>query len=90
MEKWNFPENGNGQIRGYADAGIETFNGDEIKALAREICQNSLDALREGKDKIVIEFYKYIIDFSSILGYKEYRQVIEKCKNYFLIFPKEK
>ena len=83
MEKWNFPENGNGQIRGYADAGIETFNGDEIKALAREICQNSLDALREGKDKIVIEFYKYIIDSSSIPGYKEYRQVIEKCKNYW-------
>ena len=83
MEKWNFPGNGNGQIRGYADAGIETFNGDEIKALAREICQNSLDALREGKDKIVIEFCKYIIDSSSIPGYEEYRQIIEKCKNYW-------
>lgn len=45
MEVWNFPGNGNGQIRGLADAGIETFTGDEIRSLARETCQNSLDAI---------------------------------------------
>lgn len=83
MEEWNFPGNGNGQIRGISDAGIETFNGDEIKALAREICQNSLDALREGEDKLYIEFYKHIIKSSSIPGYERYKQVIEKCKNYW-------
>ena len=41
---WNFPANGGGQIRGIAEAGIETFTGKEISSLAREICQNSLDA----------------------------------------------
>lgn len=83
MEEWNFPQNGNGQIRGYADAGIETFNGDEIKALAREICQNSLDALRDGENKIEIEFYRYIINSFSVPGYREYIQVVKKCMEYW-------
>ena len=44
MIGWNFPSNGNGLIRGVAEAGIQTFTGKEISSLAREICQNSLDA----------------------------------------------
>ena len=42
--KWNFPSNNFSQIFGIADSGVETFNGTPIKSLAREICQNSLDA----------------------------------------------
>ena len=41
---WNFPGNQDGQIKGVADAGIENFNGTELSSLARENCQNSLDA----------------------------------------------
>lgn len=41
---WNFPSNNYGQIFGIADSGVETFNGTPIKSLAREICQNSIDA----------------------------------------------
>ena len=44
MQKWNFPSNNYGQILGIADSGVETFKGTPIKSLAREICQNSLDA----------------------------------------------
>lgn len=44
IQKWNFPSNNYGQIFGIADSGIETFKGTPIKSLAREICQNSLDA----------------------------------------------
>lgn len=46
--EWKFPHNGFGQVRGVSDAGIETFTGTEIQSLAREICQNSLDAAVEG------------------------------------------
>ena len=38
MASWNFPSNGDGQIKGPADAGIENFNGTELVSLAREIC----------------------------------------------------
>ena len=43
-KSWNFPSNNFGQISGIADSGVETFNGTPMKSLAREICQNSIDA----------------------------------------------
>ena len=39
MIGWNFPSNGGGVING-----VEIFRCKEIPSLAREICQNSLDA----------------------------------------------
>ena len=67
---WNFPNNGCGQTRGISDAGIETFNGKEIQSLAREICQNSLDATPDGSSsEVVIEFERYIIKSNYIPGY---------------------
>ena len=53
---WNFPENNSGQARGIADAGMATFQGNRIGALAREICQNSLDALKDGEDGVTVTF----------------------------------
>ena len=32
--KWNFPHNGFGQVRGVSDAGLETFTGTEIQSYA--------------------------------------------------------
>ena len=49
-QKWNFPSNNYGQIFGIADSGVETFKGTPIKSLAREICQNSLDAALENNE----------------------------------------
>lgn len=78
--KWNFPGNSFGQIRGFSDAGIETFGGNELQALARETCQNSLDALREGETEVKVEFERYFIDTSDIPGYDEYVNVLKKCQ----------
>lgn len=41
---WNFPGNNFGTLSGIGEAGIETFKGSPCRSLAREICQNSLDA----------------------------------------------
>ena len=43
-DTWRFPLNDYGQIFGIADSGVETFKGTPMKSLAREICQNSIDA----------------------------------------------
>ena len=51
MISWNFPGNQDGQVKGVADAGIENFNGTELSSLARENCQNSLDAALDEKKK---------------------------------------
>ena len=72
---WNFPDNNDGKISGISEAGIETFRGDLLKSLAKEICQNSLDAIAESKDKVLVEFELYELPFKNderIIGLKEY------------------
>lgn len=70
--KWNFPSNNFSQIFGIADSGVETFNGTPIKSLAREICQNSLDANVHNGQPTRIEFSLFEIapadipDFSGL------------------------
>ena len=61
-QKWNFPSNNYGQIFGIADSGVETFKGTPIKSLAREICQNSLDASLDNNKPTRIEFKTFEID----------------------------
>lgn len=61
-QKWNFPSNNYGQIFGIADSGVETFKGTPIKSLAREICQNSLDASLDNSEPTRIEFKTFEID----------------------------
>lgn len=81
MIKWNFPGNQDGQIKGVADAGIENFNGTEIASLARENCQNSLDAaLDDANPNVLVEFERYFIDEDKIPGIVEYRKILQKCK----------
>ncbi|QXM06731.1 hypothetical protein [Crassaminicella indica] len=53
---WNFPSNNFGQLNGISEAGIETFRGSPYSSLAREICQNSLDAILD-KDKPEFVFH---------------------------------
>lgn len=58
---WNFPSNNDGKISGISEAGIETFRGELLKSLAKEICQNSLDAILDSKKRVLIEFKLYNI-----------------------------
>lgn len=84
INEWKFPHNGYGQVRGVSDAGIETFTGTEIQSLAREICQNSLDAAVEGSDSTVrVDFEQYRISSSEIPGYEQYASKIKKAYDYW-------
>jgi hypothetical protein len=44
-----------------ADAGIENFNGTELASLARENCQNSLDAAADDDNPNVLVELKDIL-----------------------------
>lgn len=84
INEWNFPHNGYGQVRGVSDAGIETFTGTEIQSLAREICQNSLDAAVDGSDVTVrVDFKQYRVSASEIPGYEQYASKIKKAYDYW-------
>lgn len=81
MVKWNFPGNQDGQIKGVADAGIENFSGSALPSLARENCQNSLDAaLDDNKPEVLVEFERYFVSDNQIPGIIEYRKILQKCK----------
>ena len=61
---WIFPSNNNGDINGIGHSGVETFQGTPLKSLAREICQNSLDAALP--DRVVeVEFMKFALDVNE-------------------------
>ena len=83
MCTWNFPNNCCGQIAGVANAGIETFSGTEILSLAREICQNSLDAVKHTGECVNVEFERYVIESKNIPGYEYYKECVKKASEYW-------
>lgn len=81
---WRFPKLDNGAEQGINDGGIATFKGSELYSnLAREICQNSLDAKQDGKQKVVVEFKiekLKKIDYPSLKGLDS---IFDECKDYW-------
>ena len=76
---WNFPSNNYGMVYGIGEAGIETFKGTPYKSLAREICQNSLDAKRTKDKPVLVEFSLTQLDTDKVPGFQILRKAIESC-----------
>ena len=84
MIGWNFPSNDGGQIRGIAEAGIQTFTGKEILSLARETCQNSLDAAIDGKENIAcVVFQLHEISSADIPDRDAYKKILQRCRTFW-------
>lgn len=81
---WRFPKLDNGPKQGINDSGIATFKGSDLyNNLAREICQNSLDAMADGKTHVIVEFKSQQIkkdDFDPMTGLE---QVFGNCRAYW-------
>jgi len=83
MTGWNFPSNGGGQINGVADSGIEIFRGKEIPSLAREICQNSLDAAINENSAVSVEFERCEIAPKDIPGIWDVMSTFQACLDFW-------
>lgn len=83
--KWDFPKLGGGQKQGYTNSGIETFKGTELlDNLAREICQNSLDAKDPDSDKPVkVEFNLTTIKKEVYPFIQEYSKYLKRGKDFW-------
>lgn len=81
-EKWNFPSNNGGEINGIAHSGVETFKGTPIKSLAREICQNSLDARMDNNKPVKIEFKTFNLNSKEIPGYEDLMDAINRSNDF--------
>lgn len=80
---WNFPNNNNGEIVGIGEAGIETFKGSLFSSLAREICQNSLDARVHNTKPVIVEFKLNNIKREHIYGIQVLTEAVELCKKFW-------
>lgn len=58
MAEWYFPSAKNLSKQSVNDAGIETFKDNIVESLAREICQNSVDASADPDKPVVVSFEK--------------------------------
>lgn len=79
--KWRFPGNGYTQDSGLDTADMETFKKDAISSLAREVCQNSIDAKDPDKSDmpVRIEFETFKISNAEIPGRTQIESEIHAC-----------
>ena len=77
MIKWRFPSNDYGENKGINDSGVAMFRGTPLKSLAREICQNSLDA--SVVYPVKLEFSLFEMPTNKIPGKEELKETFERC-----------
>ena len=85
MIGWRFPILDGGNEQGFNNSGIETFNGSEMyDNLAREICQNSLDAKDdEVEGPVIVRFSTEDIKISTNEAVMGLLNVVDKCEEYW-------
>ena len=78
--KWKFIENGYGNESSLDSTDVETFKKDPIASLARESCQNSIDA-RKNENPVKMVFKSFIMRTNDIPGIKEFKKELIACRD---------
>ncbi len=79
---WSFISNQDGEIKGINDSGVATFRGTPLKSLAREICQNSLDAFVDDTP-VVVEFHSFEMPIENVPGTEQLKDAFVRSKQYW-------
>ena len=81
---WRFPKLDGGLEQGINDGGIATFKGSKLYTyLAREICQNSLDAKAEGEKTVIVEFNNLSLKKSEYPSLFALDSIFKDCRDYW-------
>ena len=81
MSDWFFPSRGHGETEGFSNPGLEMFKGEPIRAMAREICQNSLDAVKDDTQPVRLEFENIFVNpCTKFPGITSMREILDKCR----------
>lgn len=80
--RWSFPSNNNGDVNGISNSGIETFQGTPLKSLAREICQNSLDAALDDTT-VTVDFISFGLKKEDIPGAEDLRDAFARALRFW-------
>ena len=79
---WEFPSNGCGEAPGDNNGAMDTFAGQKLSAMVREVIQNSLDAKPEDSDLPVrLAFSLHDLGPEQISGFHELSRHVEACEN---------
>lgn len=85
---WRFPITFDGGGLGFNDGGTQLFKDDSVQSLAREVCQNSIDA--RPKESIMpaeVEFSVFKISKLQFPGYDDFIKIINNeikhCKSFY-------
>ncbi len=81
---WRFPTTDGGENKGIGDSGLETFADNPLKSLAREICQNSIDACANELEPVRVDFKLFDIPLSNIPEVEALRKILKKCSDFYL------
>lgn len=79
---WRFPFSNGGTEQGYNVPGLENFRSTPYESLAREICQNSLDAAAGKPVRVVFETKQ--ITQKEFPGFDAIKEAIQLCVSYWL------
>lgn len=81
--KWVFAPQEGGREDGPNDAMMQNFRSRPYSALVRESVQNSLDAVLDPTQPVVVEFTFSRIDSQNFDNFFELKEHILECKKYF-------
>lgn len=79
---WSHPIESGGQWDGFNDSGIETFKGNPIVSLGREITQNSRDGVLDPKRPVKIEFNAFNLNVAEIPDLEKFKENVNVCKDF--------
>lgn len=82
---WRFPPLSGGTKQGYTNNDIEGFKGEElIDNLAREICQNSLDAYdKSTNEPVKVVFESRQVQTSAYDVFADYSKCLNGCREFW-------
>lgn len=80
-QMWRFPDNNYTNEHGLDTSDMEMFKKDPVSSLAREICQNSIDAAF-GEKPVRVEFCLFDINREEVPGIDQLTEQITACYEY--------
>lgn len=80
MINWSFPLNNNGTNTGFNDGAIDTFAGNRLSSVVREVIQNSLDARKSNDEPVKISFQLRTVPAKRFKGFAGIRPHLVKSR----------
>ena len=81
MIGWSFPLNNDGTATGFNDGAIDTFAGNRLSSVVREVIQNSLDARKSITEPVRLCFKLNHVDKSTFDGFHDLLPHLLKCRS---------